>query len=114
MVEDVLRAGNMARKSSSSRPMRRKRYWVIEGYNSLRRMFREEVRIGHFNDSSIRLCLQALCAAEGELTRDEIIGACAKRGSSGANTLLEVHRDAQTNTYRCGENPHFTARRMDS
>ena len=91
--------------------MRRKRYWVIEGYDGSRRIFSKQVSIGHFNDRSIRLCLQALCATV--LSPKEIIGAYVKRGGAQANNLLDVHLDLRKNTYQCGDSRHFTARRMD-
>jgi len=96
------------RKSRRSRAAHSKRYWVIARYDSLKEVYSKKRSIAHFDDRSIRLCLQALCAAT--LDPDEIIGACASRG---ANKLLDVHCDRRKNTYQCGENPHFTARQMD-
>ena len=96
----------MAKKSNSSS----KRTWVIEGYNGSKRFYREEISVGHFTDRTIELCLQALCAAE--LDPNEIVGAYARRSTTRANNLLEVHVDRRNNTYQCGNSTHFTARKV--
>jgi hypothetical protein len=86
-----------------------KRYWLIEGYDSCRKLFEKKVGIGQFTDGQLRQLLMALVAKR--LDDCEIVGAYAKRRTKIANNILDVHHDHPT--YMCGCNPCFTARIVD-
>ncbi|MCB9982160.1 MAG: hypothetical protein H6861_00590 [Rhodospirillales bacterium] len=68
-----------------------KKYWLIEGYDSLDRIYERKIPVGSMTDSQITNALKALAAKEG-LDLNEIIGAYAKRKTKVANDLLEVRR----------------------
>lgn len=84
-------------------------YWLIEGYDSLTRIYKRKEKVGFFSEKQIKALLMALTAREG-LNRDEIVGAYAKRKTRIANHLLSVQKDGPYRIYSCGENPFFTAR----
>jgi len=87
-----------------------KRYWLIQGHNGSKTIFKTKVGIGQFTDDQIPNLLKALTAKMG-LTCEEIVGAYAKRGAKIANDHLIVHHDFPT--YMCGSNPVFTASIVD-
>ena len=88
-----------------------KLYWHIRGCDSFRSIFDVKVESGLFTDDQIQQLLKALAAKAG-LTYHEIVGAYAKRRSRISNSLLDVQKDYPT--YSCGENPLFTATRVDT
>jgi len=69
-----------------------KRFWRIEGADSLTPIFRKVVPLHHFSENQMR---QLLCALEAKahLDFDEIVAAYARRGSKSWVNHLEVHRD---------------------
>ena len=84
-----------------------RRYWVIEGFESGKRIYQCEIPAGSIpNIKELMRCL----AAKAGLTFDEIVGAHGKRRTHIHNSLLEVTRDGPLLRYSCGENPYFTAR----
>lgn len=85
------------------------RYWVIAGYDGTKKIFERKAKLGCYTENQMKHLLQALAAKTG-LEVDEIFGAYAKRGTKGANELLEVRRDPKFATLMCGSNPHFVAR----
>jgi len=85
------------------------RFWKIEGYDSLSKIYEKEFKAGCISEKQIRLALQSLVAKAG-LDFDEIIGAHAKRGTKISNDLLLVQRDGPDLRLMCGDNPYFTAR----
>lgn len=89
-----------------------KRYWLIRGYDSGKRIFEKRVKLGDFTENQIQHLLQML-AAKGGLNYEEIFGAHAKSGSSIRNNLLAVHKNFDPPTWMCGSNPHFTASIVD-
>ena len=85
------------------------RYWLIEGYDGLKKIFEMRVKAGCFSDRRIESLLRTLTAKAG-LSYDEIIGAYARKGTRAANDLLEVRRERARPIYSCGDSPFFTAR----
>jgi hypothetical protein len=69
-----------------------KKYWLIQGYDSLTLIYEKRVACGQLTDEQVKALLKALVAKAG-LTFDEIIGAYAKRRTKIANDLLLVQRD---------------------
>jgi hypothetical protein len=90
----------------------KKLYWRIDGFDSFAPIFKGQVEFGQFTERQIRGLLQMLTAKAG-LSFDEIVGACARRKSKLANTLLDVQKDWRQATYRCGSNPYFAASVVD-
>jgi len=85
-----------------------KRTWVIEGYDSTRRILFEEVAEWHLSEGRIKLLLQMLAARH--LSEKELVGALSRRGTRSANNFLEVQRNHPHPVFSCGENPFYTAR----
>lgn len=85
------------------------RYWHIEGYDSLRKIYDKKVKVGCYPGDHIEELLRALAARAG-LSCNEIVGAHAKKGTKVANDLLVVTWSGSPPTYRCGDNPYFLAR----
>jgi len=85
------------------------KFWKIEGYDSLTKIYEKELKLGCFSEKQIQAVLQSLVAKAG-MDFDEIVGAYAKRGTKGANNLLGVHKDRRHHQFMCGINPYFTAR----
>ena len=88
-------------------PRRKKQYWIIEGYDGLKPLFREKIAFGSLPGGRIESVLQTLAAKH--LTPSEIIGAHAKRKTKRANELLAVRREPGLPAYMCGDSPHYTA-----
>ena len=86
-----------------------KRYWKIEGYNSLEKIYEKKIPIHYIGENQIVNILKCL-AAKGGLNFDEIVGAFARRRSKISNDLLTVWRQGPYQSHSCGENPHFTVR----
>jgi hypothetical protein len=76
-----------------------KRYWLIRGHGC-EEPFVYKASLGEFSERQIREVLRALVAKE--LSFAEIVGAYAKRGTKGANGLLEVQKSFADPTYACG------------
>jgi len=85
------------------------KFWKIEGYDSLTKIYERELKSGCFSEKQIQAVLQSLVAKAG-LDFDEIVGAYAKRNTRVANDLLLVQRDGPYSRFMCGDNPYFTAR----
>lgn len=88
------------------------RYWKIEGYDGVQKVFEKKLRVWAFSENQIQAALKTL-AAKASLDCDEILGAYARKGSKEANTLLVVHRSQAKPVFTCGENPHFIATVVD-
>ena len=86
-----------------------KTYWLIQGFDSNDKIFEKRVNIGQIGDGQIEALLMALAARAG-LTFDEIVGAYAKQRTKLSNSLLLVTRREPEHSFKCGENPFFTAR----
>jgi len=85
------------------------KYWKIEGYDGLTKIYETETKIGCFSEKQIRVVLQSLVAKAG-MDFDEIVGAYAAKKCKVANNLLHVHKDHRNYHFMCGVNPHFSAR----
>lgn len=81
--------------------------WIIEGYDGLQLLFRHELSGYGVTANRIQECLRLLAARS--LNEREIFGSIAREGTHHKNHLLDVDYDSDSNTYRCGGNPHFTA-----
>jgi hypothetical protein len=71
-------------------------------------IYERKVDAGQLSEDQLKSLLRALVAKAG-LTFDEIVGACAKRGTKIANNLLLVQRDGPDPRFSCGTNPYFIA-----
>ena len=87
----------------------KRRYWHIEGYDGLTKIYDRKVKVGYFSENQIKNLLMALAAKAG-LNFDEIVGAYAKKRTKIWNELLSIRKDGPHPIYMCGENPHFIAR----
>ena len=87
----------------------KQRYWHIEGYDSLTKIYDRKVKSGYCGENQIQSLLKALAARAG-LSLDEIVGAYARKRSKISNDLLLVRRDGPYQVFTCGGNPHFVAR----
>ena len=87
----------------------KQRFWHIEGYESLTKIYDKKVKVGCFSDNQIKDLLKALTANAG-LSYDEIAGAYAKKKTKIANEHLLIKKDGSYQVYTCGNNPHFIAR----
>ena len=85
------------------------RFWKIEGYDSLSKIYEKECKADCFSEKQIQAVLQSLVAKAG-LDFDDIVGAHAKRKTKIANDLLLVQKDGPQPRFMCGDNPYFTAR----
>jgi len=85
-----------------------KRYWLIEGYDGLTKIYERKVEGSHLTENQVPPMLMTLAAKAG-LTLDEIVGAYARRRSKTRNDLLRVQRDGPRLRFTCGENPYFIA-----
>jgi hypothetical protein len=86
------------------------RHWRIEGYDSLTKIYDEEVEVSCFSEKQIQALLMALAAKAG-LEFPEIVGAYARRHSRIANNFLSVRKEGRPYpVFSCGDNPHFIAR----
>lgn len=84
------------------------RFWLIEGYEDLTKIYDRKVKLGCFSDKQIKTLLKALTAKAG-LSYDEIVGAYAKKKTNIANELLFVKKDVLHPVYTCGDGPYFIA-----
>lgn len=84
------------------------RYWRIQGYDGLDKIYQEDVSTGLFTENQLKILLQTL-VAKSALDHSEIIGALARRRTKRANNLLVVRHEKPFPKYSCGENPYFTA-----
>jgi hypothetical protein len=91
-----------------AKPIKKKLYWRICGYDSLKPIFERTVELGQFTENQIKQLLMTLAAKAG-LQYDEIVGAYATRRTKIANNHLVIHIDSQYPTLWCGSNPHFAA-----
>jgi hypothetical protein len=89
---------------------RKRRYWRIEGYESLKPIYEVEVPVGRYSEQDIENLLRALVSRAG-LTFREIVESYARHNARRNNGLLEVQRDTGPNkfTLSCGSNPYFYA-----
>jgi hypothetical protein len=101
------------RAASEIKNPRTGRYWLIQGEDSCKIIFRAKVGLGQFTYEQMCDLLQALAAKAG-LTFSEIIGAYAKRRTKIANDLLEVNKDYTHRTFSCGVGPTFFATIVDA
>jgi len=85
-----------------------KKYWLIQGYDSLTKIYERRVEGSHLTENQVQPMLMTLAAKAG-LTFDEIVGAFAKRRTKTRNDLLKVQRDGPGLRFTCGENPYFIA-----
>jgi hypothetical protein len=85
-----------------------RRYWKIEGYNGVEKIFEKKIRAWAFSEGQIEYVLKTLVARAG-LEFEEIVGGYARRGSKESNALLAVRREREAPVFTCGENPHFIA-----
>ncbi len=92
----------------SAKPIKKKLYWRICGYDSSKLFFEKTVGLGQFTESQMEQLLMALTAKVG-LDYNEIIGAYATRRTKIVNDHLIIHKDSRYPTLSCGSNPHFTA-----
>jgi hypothetical protein len=95
-----------------AKPIRRRLYWLIRGYDGSKLFFERSVGLGQFTESQMGHLLMALAAKAG-LSYNEIIGAYATRRTKIANSLLTVHKDSTRPTLWCGHSPHFVASVVD-
>ncbi len=89
------------------------RYWHIEGYDSLTKIYDRKVKVGCFSMKQLPALLMALAAKAG-LNLDEIVGAYAYRRSTIANNLLSVQKHGPYPVFFCGDNPRFIARLVEN
>lgn len=88
----------------------KKRYWHIEGYNGLKKIYDRKVRFGYFSENQIQNLLKTLSAKAGDHNLDEIVGAYEKKKTKIANELLSIQKNGTYPVYSCGSNPHFITR----
>ena len=85
------------------------RFWHIEGFDGLTKIYDRKVKVGCFSDKQIKSLLKALTAKAG-LSYDEIVGAYANKKTNIANEHLLIKKDGPYQVYTCGSSPHFIAR----
>jgi hypothetical protein len=95
-----------------TRLTKKKLYWRIRGFDSLKPIFEKTVEHGQFTEKQMEHLLMTLAAKAG-LGYDEIVGAYATRKTKIANDFLLVHRDFKYPSVSCGLNPHFVASVVD-
>ena len=84
----------------------KKRFWIIDGWDSTDKIFHLKVSLHVFSESKIITILQIL-TDKYSLNDDEIIK-CFIRGNK--NSLLEVKKEPTGYAFYCGANPHFSAK----
>ena len=89
-----------------------KLFWRIRGHDGFKTTFEMRVEVGQLTRNQINHVLRTLAAKAG-LSDTEIVGAYAKRKTTIANGLLDVHRDSKYPTYSCGGGAVFTASVVD-
>jgi hypothetical protein len=85
-----------------------KRYWRIRGHKRFETIVDLTVPVGKLSQNQVIALLKCLAAKEG-LSYEEIVGAYLKRGTKGANGLLDVHKNGPYPEYSCGGDPCFAA-----
>ena len=88
------------------------RYWRIEGFDGLEKIYQEDLRCGLITENQLQSLLKAL-VANASLNYSEIVGAYVRKNTKRANELLLVTYYKPEPKYSCGENPFFTARVVD-
>lgn len=84
-----------------------KKNWLIQGYNSLDRLFAYKVSPA-LSEVEVGALLQRLAARD--LSPTEIVGASVRKGMRSYNALLEVRKEHRERTIlSVGENPHYIA-----
>jgi hypothetical protein len=92
-----------------TRPAKQTLYWVIEGFDSTKKIYSTRVNSTFISRRQIESLLMALTAKAG-LTFDEIVGAYMIKHTKLSNVHLAVQKDVQHHTLMCGSNPLFAAR----
>ncbi len=91
---------------------RSKRYWMISGWDSARKLSEFKLPYESMGERQVSNLLQTLTAKHA-LTDDEVVGSCVKRRSDAYLGLLEVTAFCHPYSLSCGQNPSFTARVID-
>ena len=86
-----------------------KRYWKIEGHDSLDQIFERVIPKSSLTEKGVIALLQRLSARH--LDPDEIVSSSLQPKASGYRPLLEsrVSQAGRRPTITCGENPHYVA-----
>lgn len=85
-------------------------HWLIRGYESTKKIFERKVKYGVFSEQQIQTLLMVLAGTD--LNFDEILGACARKGTKIHTDLLKVEHEASQSVYiyTCGRgNRYFIA-----
>ena len=85
-----------------------KRVWLIEGYDSLDKIFEVEIDVNLIPPCNLAPMLQCLVAKHG-LTDGEIVGSFRKRKTRRRLSHLDVVRPDRYGSLSCGSNPYFHA-----
>jgi hypothetical protein len=89
---------------------RKRRYWRIMGYKSLKPIYEEDVLVGRYSEREMENLLRALVSRAG-LTYREIVESYARSNARRNKGLLEVQRESGPKKFilSCGSNPYFIA-----
>jgi hypothetical protein len=88
--------------------MTKTRYWRIEGFDGLDKIFESEVPSHLLSDKQVKELLRRLLCRH--LSDDEIVGASVNQKAK-RSALLEVRRSMQApHVIACGASPHYLAR----
>jgi hypothetical protein len=93
--------------------MKKRLYWVVQGYDGLDKIYETQCLSGCFSTDQMEAALKALVSRAG-LSFDEIFGSFAKKGTRLHLPHLEVHKSGPPLTLMCGSNPHFVARIVEA
>jgi hypothetical protein len=85
-----------------------KRYWLITGWSSTKKLCEIKKPFGLFTDKGMAALLRTL-TAKYALPDSEIVGCYAKAGTKLHLNLLQVEWDGRSGMLSCGHNPHFVA-----
>lgn len=92
-----------------SNSKKNKRYWLIQGYDGLNRLFEYKIYVGQITENSLKELLKVL-TSKLSLSESEIISSYAKKGTKAHQNFLEVQRlQGEKYMYSCGSNPYVTA-----
>ncbi|MCK9604829.1 MAG: hypothetical protein M0R33_00070 [Methylomonas sp.] len=89
--------------------MKRKQYWVIQGWDSCTLLFEHKIYVGQISEKRLRELLKVL-TSKVSLSEDEIISSYANRRAKVHFNYLEVRlENGDKYGYSCGTNPFVIA-----
>lgn len=89
--------------------MKKKRFWIIQGWDGGEMLFERKVPCGQITENSMKIMLRAL-VSKMSLSYNEIINCHARRNTKIFAGHLQVnYSNGSRYTLTCGDNPYAIA-----